>query len=235
MGQFRLNAEILKTLRVLIDIESNFLDEILENIDGKISPCLSIEDEISSVISRIKSPQDVKYINRYIIAESIVGVHFLKQNARMRVVDFLNEIVKSADDLDDSIERHYIGENKNSLYENLLKILTSDVISTSTKSVRLLQASEKIFLKSSVITEIRPVFHDDVDDKIMGSLVMHELKVSYRISGDINDVFLTLDSVDIRELRDTLDRALLKAGSIEKRIKNDTNVFGSLIEVDSDV
>jgi hypothetical protein len=84
-------------------------------------------------------------------------------------------------------------------------------IKLALKASILADENEKTFEDSRVITDIRPVFNNDVELKLDGSIIVHNLKLSYLEADDSeNHVFITMTGLDLDALIEQLQRAKKK-------------------------
>jgi hypothetical protein len=105
----------------------------------------------------------------------------------------------------------------------LEKLLVQDALNTaSAKAVELRTEYERIYHESRVMTDLRPVFGGNVEDAPAAMLIVHTLKMSYYedVSKRPHEIYVTLDSDDIRELKKVLDRAELKEQSLKKKLES---------------
>ena len=79
------------------------------------------------------------------------------------------------------------------------------------KAVDLVIDYERLYLKSRILTDIRPVF-DTPRDAIVGSVITHTLRLDYMTyDGDEATTSIALDIKDIRQLAEACQKALGKA------------------------
>ena len=62
--------------------------------------------------------------------------------------------------------------------------------------------------------DLRPVFRTDLGERPPAFVVVHNLKVGYRESGEYREFFVALDTLDVHALKEALDRALEKEKSL---------------------
>jgi hypothetical protein len=83
----------------------------------------------------------------------------------------------------------------------------------------------KILRSTRIISDLRLIFTiDDLDPEC--SFVVHQLKIDCYGKGDtLNSEYFTMDSKDLLELRNHIDRALSKEEKIKKRIGGVTKII----------
>lgn len=104
------------------------------------------------------------------------------------------------------------------LNTNLTKLLSFDgSLALTLKSHSLSVEYERVYLSSRIMTDIRPVF-TELKDKMDAAILVHSLKLKYRINNESKSVFLTLTSKELKELKEHIIRAEKKEDIIKKSI-----------------
>ena len=109
---------------------------------------------------------------------------------------------------------------------------TLDAVSASVKGLEVLADHEQVYVRSRVLTDIRPIFDEDATAPLLGSLVINTLKLTIRTDGHISGLCVALDIEDLKELRGVIDRAILKSSEMGIRLRDQTQAFGRLIDQD---
>lgn len=78
---------------------------------------------------------------------------------------------------------------------------------------------ERSYSTSRILTDLRPVFFDDPHKSPLGLVVMHSLKLSYQEDFNAHEFFLTLDSDELEELSDVVQRARDKENTLKAILK----------------
>ncbi len=100
------------------------------------------------------------------------------------------------------------------LAARLAELLVLESLNTTAFKAKELQSeSERTFCEARIITDIRPVFGENLDDPPT-MMIVQTLKVGFH-EPEHKDVFIALDSDDILSLKKTLDRAELKAKKLK--------------------
>jgi len=223
--KLELSEGLLQSLIPLARVTHQDMHALLLVLSKSTKQTLAIEDAIVSATSQIPGISEKTIIEREQLAEAIAGLHYLKQSSRLSSSELIDEILYSfeiIENLDDPSER----EN---LSDVLRSVLESEPITISTKSMALLQNHERLYLKSSTISEVRPVFQDNPEEPILAALVVHELKITFRQDGRVSDLFFLMDAADLEELIGVAERARKKANSISKTLNTVSSTSGSLI------
>jgi hypothetical protein len=104
-----------------------------------------------------------------------------------------------------------------------------------TRSVRLLGKAtdmamehDKVFIGSRILTDLRPIFGDELSGGPDGAVITHTLKIEFvHDEGSIGNTYIVLDSQDVKVLKAALDRAEQKADAMKSMLsKVDVSYLG---------
>lgn len=88
------------------------------------------------------------------------------------------------------------------------------------KSLSLLREHDSVFLDGKIVTDIRPVFGDEVSDGAETAVLTHSLKIEF-VRADRRDYFyVALDQDDLLRMKEAIDRAIAKTASLTKTLKS---------------
>ncbi len=138
-----------------------------------------------------------------------------KEEQKIRIKNLTESIIHYSDELnEDSTEKLHT-------YLNILFAISGKTKQTI-KGIELLNSNQRNFIDSRIITDLRVVFDDDVDDtKVKNAVIVHNLKINFiENNGTIKESFFALDTNDIISLKNTLDRAIRK----EHVLRNDGGI-----------
>jgi hypothetical protein len=147
------------------------------------------------------------------IVDVLYSLYHVRQFSEMNRSSFLKELVEGVSEharpkiSDDEI--HGLRER----FKSLLSIKTLDSIS---KAIGLQRDGERLYCETKIISDIRPVFGEDVKSRPVAATITHTLKITYHESGDHKEFFVTLDQVDLDELQGMVKRAKAKAETLTK-------------------
>lgn len=105
-------------------------------------------------------------------------------------------------------------DNPDQLAQRLQLLLDLDSVVTTGRALDLLTEHEHLFHSARILTDIRPVFGDDPKEPPAGALIIEALKVEYFDEGTTRSLYLALSRAELRNLRDTVDRALEKSDTV---------------------
>jgi hypothetical protein len=82
------------------------------------------------------------------------------------------------------------------------------------KAINLQREGERLYCGSRIISDLRPVFGEEVKDEPEAVVLMHTLKLSYHENGEHRSFFLILDEADLSNLRSVIERAQTKSETL---------------------
>jgi hypothetical protein len=142
-------------------------------------------------------------------------------NSMYRVRLFSNvPFEEFVDDLCDSLREHeeLDADAEPMVRERLIKVLSIESLNVAAKALSLHLEHEHMFCTARIITDARPVYRDNPTEPPAAMVVTHVLKLSYHetgIAGRLKEFYVGLGSLDLEEIRDTLERAEEKAKSLK--------------------
>jgi hypothetical protein len=200
--------------RLLALSESDFvsLRRALENLP----PSLSLEDLAKKVASETGIDSDDSYGMLRVLA----SLYSARDSGGMELTRFLEDVLEAAeatgapglsgDGLDRARAKRYLKE--------LLSL--HKTLGISSKAFDVFSEHQNLFCNARILTDVRPVFSDDVKSEPEAFVVSHTLRISYHEGDELKAVFLALDSSELRDLSRTIDRALSKQRTLERLMKN---------------
>lgn len=103
------------------------------------------------------------------------------------------------------------------LGKNLLIIFESaDSLTKTMKAFNLFTENAHLYRQSSVMTDIRLLFNDELETPPGCGVILHQLKIDYTENGKLKSFFVSLDLDDVKKMADVLQRALKKEEIIKK-------------------
>ncbi len=106
---------------------------------------------------------------------------------------------------------------------NLWPLLNTTAVRRFAKAIDLRNSYEKILADSRVISDIRPVFPDEgeIPRIVDAAMVNHTLKLTYFPGerGLPGEIHIAVDTVDLKNLREQIDRALEKESAARALIE----------------
>jgi hypothetical protein len=102
----------------------------------------------------------------------------------------------------------------------LATLLGSRALAVTSKALDLLYSNERNFLRSRIVTEIRPIFGDDPSDSLEAAVVAHRLEIEYvDPAGHDRTLQFAMDHEDLANLKATIERAEVKTTVVQQFVE----------------
>jgi uncharacterized membrane protein len=94
-------------------------------------------------------------------------------------------------------------------------ILETDVLKTTAVATDLQTQNPRNFQSAKIVTDIRPVFGDEVNVRPLGAVIVETLQIqTWTRDGNSELIFVSMDEKDLTQLREIVDRALVKTKTL---------------------
>lgn len=213
MSKYKIPEPFLPGVRIIANLQPDQLSALSETLNTA-----SVGEYHEEFGHRISKNEKLKFTTEQsmFVAQSIFSLIVLKLSVSDRDKDYLKDISESYSHNFDPKERDSVF---NQTLNNLTSLLsTSSNLESSVKAHLIVSEFERIYTSSRVLTDIRMIFnHTDISTQTKAAVLVHNLKLIYRENQeDLNEIFFTLTTSDLNDLKKTIDRALDKAKLIEK-------------------
>jgi hypothetical protein len=198
------------------------LDRVFANQKLEAATVVQPDDIATDAISAVPSQPTV---NLKLIAEALAALYSVKSQADTPTEEFADDVCESLETLD-SEELRLPHAERDRFRANLVTLLNADLFFLAAKAYDLKTDDERTFCHARILTDLRPVFGQEVGDGPKAMVVVHLLKLGYHQGSDKHQQFyVSLDGHELQELRKVIDRAEAKARTLKSAIK-DTPLFG---------
>jgi hypothetical protein len=207
----RIPKEHLEALEVLISISDKEMKELLSALSG-----LPLSLDFDALIKEISpKAESFPFAKREALGALLVSLNASRAHGDTPVPKFVNEVVRSIERATPPIDLS--GDKRSRAKERITKLLALEPLSAATKAIHLQHDFERLLTHSRILTDARPVYGQDPGGKPLAIIITHTLKLTYS-KGDeaTTDLYLALDSEDIANLKQVLNRAETKAKSLAK-------------------
>ncbi|HEV7405933.1 MAG TPA: hypothetical protein VGO11_23510 [Chthoniobacteraceae bacterium] len=104
---------------------------------------------------------------------------------------------------------------------NFLKEALSmdDTFGVSAKALSVSLDQERLFTECRILSDIRPVFGDDIDSAPKATVIIHKLRINYNEGGELRHFYVSLDAEDLEALKSSVERALKKDAGLKAFLK----------------
>ncbi|MBD2434848.1 MULTISPECIES: hypothetical protein [Fischerella] len=194
----------------LLSIDNKTVDEFIEALK-QAPPLLLIEDLASAVASKVQTLTVEEIVD---IVEALISLYNFRDYSGESTEELVERIAQS---VQDDEELPYISNEQKQEFERTLTTFLefNGVLSVASKAINVVRDHERVFTRSRVLTDMRPVFESDIEKGPAGVAIVHMLKIEYADLDGKHEFFVALDSIDLEQLREQLDRADRKAKAIE--------------------
>lgn len=101
-----------------------------------------------------------------------------------------------------------------SLKERLKRFLSLDPLDLVAKSLGVMTDHQRAFVAARILTDIRPVFSNEISAKPTAAVIVHSLKIQYMQEGKTCEFFVALDTADLVSMQKVLTRAISKDSTL---------------------
>ena len=200
---------VQKGFDILVALPKSAFEELLSAVN-EIHPVPEPQlllDRLASLVTSIDA-DSLKEISQTIVSfVSGIGTLGLTEE------EFTDAIVRgSAEDLTSSKQKLIRGRLLN-LFQAVPLMLTS-------KAVDLRNEAPNTFVSARVLTDIRPIFHDDPTKAPGGLIIIHTLKLVFHSGSHHRELYVGIDEQDMAQLHEVLSRAEVKSQSLISMLKS---------------
>ena len=196
----------LELVRNLTEDASHQLLRALES--ARItSSAKEMANSITSSVPNIPTEELVK------ITDLVYSLYHVREFSELNRNDFLKELLEGFRE----IAKPAISDQEFPLirqrFKDLLGVKTLESIS---KAIVLQRDQDRIYCEARIISDIRPVFGDDVKEKPVAATITHTLNIGYHEGGDHKEFYVVLDEVDLEEMEKVIKRAKVKSETLDE-------------------
>lgn len=211
----------------LVKIDRTTVNELV-NALSQAQASLLVEDLASAVASQVKA-LTVEELKDLI--EALISLYNLRDyfDAPInKIVERISQAVQEDEELPNLTE-----EERQEFKTRLTIFLEFDgVLSVTSKAIDVMRDHERLFTRARVLTDMRPVFEPDIEKGPAGIAIVHMLKIEYADLDGTHEFFVALDSTDLEQLREQLDRASQKAKAIELMLNRANMPYLNYLDVE---
>ena len=150
--------------------------------------------------------------------DAVVPLLFLKASTGKSTAGLVNEITArliTGDKKEATLTPAAVPNFK----RHLGRILELSSLTNRAKALSLATDCQRLFSDAKIVSDVRPVFGEDVSKPPLGAVILHSLKIGFAEDGEEREFFVTLDSKDLRELQSWITRALSKDATLSQFIR----------------
>jgi len=137
-----------------------------------------------------------------------------KVRGHLPVQDFVSELVKAV-----ATRSGFEDERaRNALRDRAADILSIKSLDLIARAHDVLTVHACAYASSRILSDVRPVFGDDVDSAPLGAVLVHMLSIHYLNLDELNTFVVALDEKDVEELLEVLQRAKRKSKTLKDEL-----------------
>jgi hypothetical protein len=207
----KIPSKYIEPIKLLINISDDSINQLCDSF-SEIDTWTKSDDLASLLHPKIKS-EDINESSLSDIIDLLLSLLRTADENDISLDQLINSVSESVIELDVFSEL----EKKESLQPKLFKLIeSSGSLKFIAKSYGLTTEYEHVFLRSRVLTDIRPVFDDDLSNGLVSAAIVHTLKIDYVEGGDQKSFYIALDNDDVQQLQIQINRATEKNNEIQK-------------------
>lgn len=197
------NQSLSEDLKVILGLDASRFSKLCEELE-KLPIRLYPYNQIGEVVEKIDLPRE----KAQKISDFVLNIFYL-------LFAWGEEPGRTAELMADKLERFGFPRNdRETLKDRLSKLFSIRSLFVSIKSTNLFNENEKILLGSKIITDVRPVFSDGSPSKVLGYIIVHNLKLVFQDTSGSNEFIVSLGNDELDALEQDLSRARAKAKTI---------------------
>jgi mRNA-degrading endonuclease YafQ of YafQ-DinJ toxin-antitoxin module len=128
---------------------------------------------------------------------------------------------KLAISFSDKGRTHLTEEEKTPFEEKLLLLLKNIYLRKLTfKANYLLSENQRIFIDCHIITDLRLIFQETIEQSDRKTLILHQCKITFEEDNKPKEFYFSMDLNDLEKLKKQIDRAIEKEKVIKKDYSN---------------
>lgn len=196
-------------IHALLDADDNSIESLVEGLKGALVS-LNASALALQLVDEVEGLDDMSLIR---IVSFLVSSAKVMSDVDKSPAEFSEElamgIVNEAD--------FAIGIDKEDRLRKRLEILFSGdtPLKVTAKVQGVIEEHDHVFCKCRIMTDIRPIFSDQVGEPPQNAVLVHSLKIGYHENKEHKEFYVTLDDEDIGVLKEALERAVEKSNSLE--------------------
>lgn len=211
-------------LKLLLSLDLEHLQAMAESIRGAVdstSKTLFVE----SVSARVdaSNPERLKPVVRMLVdLEMTRAEDFI---APKMFAEAVVEVGRTDEDLRNELPNH-----SDSDWDKVVSVVSEffscpDTLGAVSKGSDIVFQNERIFYRARILTELRPVFGDSPETPPKAFVVQHTLRIHYSSQSETRSIYFALDSEDLKNLTETLDRAIKKDRTLRSHIQSNNMII----------
>jgi hypothetical protein len=154
------------------------------------------------------------------IRDVLFPIYLAKETTGISSTLYVNDIVETLRQAEQDSEWTRSEDSVNGFKERLIRLLDIERPKLIAKANNVLTGHTPYYIKGRILTDIRPVFMDKVENPPQAAVLVHVLRIDYMKDDTEREFVVALDTKDIQLLIDVLERAKKKTGTLNSIISS---------------
>jgi hypothetical protein len=202
----------LPSVAKILQLSDAAVDELISALSSTTisAEAATMAEKVAGSVSSISSEDLTE------ILETIYSFYHVREFAEVTRARFIRDLVDNLVSNPDFSLKKADAPIVGKRFQRLLNVRTLNILS---KAIRLQRDGERIYCDAKIISDIRPVFGDDIEKGPASAVITHTLKLSYHEMGEHKEFFIVLDEQDLVVLQETIGRAQSKKEALNNLLK----------------
>lgn len=206
-----------QAVRRILALGDEELNWFFEKLD-QFTPALRVDDLLAQIEG--EGPIDIKSMGTFLKAAA--NIHFAQLKLGYTPEEFAKQLLEAV-----KVE-HIVDEppdgNWSGIETILSRLISAKGLQVMASAMDVASEHENTFCSARILTDLRPVFGQEVSEPPVASVLGHTLLISYHDdTGKIREFHFALDAEDLGKIEEVIGRALIKEKSLRAWIATDDN------------
>jgi hypothetical protein len=198
-------------LAKLKDLPATVFDALIAGLSKE-----SIEPDPAKVSTHLKGTIDgISEEDLNDVIETIFALYRVRAFVDVGHAKFVNDLMTALRDTGDPALR-LDKEQARDFHDRLATTLEIQTLNTVAKGITLQRDGERLYCEAKILSDMRPVFGEDVTAGPVGFVVKHDLKIVYHERRAHREFYVVLDDMDLGRLQEVVERAVAKAALLRE-------------------
>lgn len=211
MADLRVPESMRSGLKLIADLSSEAVDDLRLVLEKNPEVLFSRE----ATIRHAEKLRKLSLADAEALMESVVPLVYFKGAQGKSTQQILTDVSASLQQ-----EKPFTPEQLTRFEKNLSRILDVSGLVLAAKAIAVASDCPRLFSEARILSDLRPVFSEDVTAAPLGAVVTHNLRISYNEEGNEKEFFVYLDSKDLKSLQEQIGRALQKDSTLRRFLEN---------------
>jgi hypothetical protein len=212
----------MQVLRRIASLDEKQIDGLVEQLNrGVIRSIPGLSKAVRQAAGDSWDEQQSEAFASHLLSLSILAV-----GSDFSVTELSTRVAEQISDLDAKAEEV--------LPKRLASLLSSKDLAALGKAVDLARESNRLLNDARIVSELRPVFGEDMTAEPPGAVILHTLRLNYMEEGERKTMSLTLNSRDLIQVKRAVERAQIKQNTLSRLLNRADLIEFQLTEGETD-